>query len=56
MVVIMAAAGKEGKTALEIIIEKHKSDEKDIKHYCKKWSEKTSGVWKWPKTGTFEEE
>lgn len=26
---------------------------KDIKHYCKKWSERTSGVLKWPEVGTF---
>lgn len=37
--------------ALEIIV----VYEKDIRHYCKKWNEKTCGVWKWPEGGTFKE-
>lgn len=45
-----------GTTALEIIVGEHKVDEKDIRHYCKKWSEKTCGVWKWTEGGTFEEQ
>lgn len=52
----MAAAMEGGKTALEIVIGKHLADDKDIKHYCKKWREKTCGIWKWPETGTFEEQ
>lgn len=41
---------------MEIIIEKHKQNEKHIKHYCKKLNERTSGVLKWPEVGTFDEQ
>lgn len=41
---------------IERVINKHRTDEKDIRRYCKKWSEKTSGEWKWPKVGTFDEQ
>lgn len=44
------------KTALEIVVEKHEADKKDDRHYCKKWSEKTSGAWKWPEVGTLDEQ
>lgn len=50
------ASRKTGVNPIEIIVEKHKADEKDIRHYCKKWSEKTSGVWKWPDVGTLDEQ
>ncbi|XP_053476698.1 uncharacterized protein LOC128605360 [Ictalurus furcatus] len=50
------AEGKKKMSPIERVISKHCTDEKDIRHYCKKWSEKTSGEWKWPEEGTFDEQ
>lgn len=44
------------KTALEIEVGKHKAVEKDIRHYCAKRNEKTSGAWQWPEVGTIDEQ
>ncbi|XP_053486096.1 uncharacterized protein LOC128610702 [Ictalurus furcatus] len=51
----MAECKKE-MSPIERVISKHCTDEKDIRHYCKKWSEKTSGEWKWPEEGTLDEQ
>ncbi|MGL4646237.1 MAG: hypothetical protein ACRCVL_03810, partial [Cetobacterium sp.] len=40
-------------TPAEVVIAKHKTDEKYIKKCMMKWHDRTHGVLQWPKEGTF---